>query len=347
MSTPIAEADAAQEDARSQDDSYRVARQWCRQRVPDLFFASHFLDRGRRRAAYHLFAVYQQLHEILAEPTACTDAQSCELDAAASGCATPEACASGCAAGAESPGVRRSVCSAVLEHLYAGQPTGRPELDGFAAAAQAYGLSRDRFETLCDGLAAEAGVKRYATWQRLHEDLNRSAGSAAMLVWQVLTGPGKADSGATVEHQVIAAGVAMRMGVVLCRVPLDWRAGRLLLPLYDLVKFGLSERDVAQFTEAGGCQADVRWSELMAFQIERVRNLYRGAARSLTELHDDGARRAAAATAAMFSSMMDRLEQADGDPFAAQIHNSNWNRLTSMPRAFRLVMNPQRAAELF
>jgi len=196
-------------------------------------------------------------------------------------------------------------------------------------------------------LAAEAGVKRYATWQRLHEDLNRSAGSAALLAWQVLAGPGNGDMGTTLEHQVTAWGVAMRMGVVLCRVPGDWRAGRLLLPLYDLVKFGLSEHDLAQFTDAGSASTDVRWSELMAFQIERVRNLYRGAARCLTELHDDGARRAAAATAAMFSSMLDRLEEADGDPFATDIRNSNWNRLASMPRAFRLVMNPQRAAELF
>ncbi|MDR1229652.1 MAG: squalene synthase HpnC [Azoarcus sp.] len=45
----------------------------------------------------------------------------------------------------------------------------------------------------------------------------------------------------------------------------DWKKGRLYLPQQDLVRFGLTEKDVAAF------RCDERWRALLAFEVARAR----------------------------------------------------------------------------
>jgi squalene synthase HpnC len=50
-------------------------------------------------------------------------------------------------------------------------------------------------------------------------------------------------------------------------IALDWRKGRVYLPGEDLARFGVTEEQIA----AGRC--DERWSRLLAFEVERTRDL--------------------------------------------------------------------------
>src|SRR6185295_8772142 len=108
--TPITMSGTSTQHFNSAQDraAYTAARAMCRRAARELFFASHFLAREQRHALYVIHAVLGQLHEIVHHPgTAEQPAETFEQ--------------------------KRAVCGSVLEHLWAGEATGKPELDGFHA----------------------------------------------------------------------------------------------------------------------------------------------------------------------------------------------------------------------
>ena len=184
--------------------------------------------------------------------------------AGALGCSgSPSNCAT--CGGGESVEQRRVVCERVLEHLYSGQTTGRPELDAVAAVTKAFGIQRDLFEQYCDALADEQNLRRYATWQRARSVCERSAGTLARIVWRIVSpvresgsrGPAAAveearpegpDLKTRAEAQFLALAIAIRWIGVLHRVGADWSNGILRLPMDDLVHCGLTPADIAVFS---------------------------------------------------------------------------------------------------
>ncbi len=246
--------------------------------------------------------------------------------------------------------MRRNVCVAVIDHLYSGLDTGKPELDAFLEVRAACDLPRGLFERWIDASALERTLPRCATWKKLNDLLGDSAGSAAMLAAAALmpdAGGGAAALSDTLTGQVQAFAAAIGLIGVIENIGADWKRGRLLLPLDDLVKFGLSERDVATFAEAGTTRGDERWQKLMRFEADRVRNLFRGGSRALSVLADDGCRRAAAVLGVIAMNRFERLLQKDGDPFQTRMTTSTWRRLACMPRAARLAVDPAAAARVF
>lgn len=309
---------------------YAAARRLCRTRSPDLFFAAHFTSRPRRYALYALDSLFHQLDEIMGPPQIGA-APAPAIVSAQAGC-----CGGGCGGEGESIERRRDVCLAVIDHLYSGLDTGKPELDAFLDVNAAAALPKAWLATMVQGMATQRTLPRYATWKRISEVMGQSHGMRAMLMARVLADPGR-ELSATEEGQLLAWGAAIRLCEAIEQTGDDYRHGRILLPLDDLVRHNLSERDIAAFTEQGGIGGDARWTRLMQFQLERIRNLLRGGARAMSVLADDGARRAFAATGTFALRRLERLIKAGGDPFATRITTSTWQRLAAMPRAVRAV----------
>ncbi len=331
-------AAAAQPVAAIDRDRYRAARDQCRRRSPDLFFAAHFTSRPRRYALYAVDALVHQLAEIMGPPQVNTSRPAIVSEQAAACCSTGGGCEG------ESLDQRRGVCLAVIEHLYGGLATGKPDLDAFLEVNRAMRLPSGWFELMVKGMEIERSLPRYATWKRLGDTLGGSGGMVAMLRAVILGLPETAITDTT-RGQLIAWGSALRLCEALQSVGEDARLGRVMLPLDDLVKHRLSERDILRFAQRGTTGGDERWRSLMRFELDRVRNLLRGGAKAMSLLADQGARRTLAATGVFALKRLEKLVDAGGDGFSMRVTMGTWQRLTAMPRAVRVAWEAEKAGK--
>ena len=308
---------------------YRAAREHCRRHHPDLFFASHFTSRPRRYALYAIAAVSQQFAQIMGQPQVGVNPPAIVSAQAAS-------CCSGGSCEGESIAKRHDVCLAVIDHLLSGQLTGKPELDAFLDVQQTLHLPRQWFESWVKGLATERTLPRYATSRRLNETVQQSAGLPLLMMGRAL-GDSREPFSSVVQAQLLALGGALRWCDLLQEVKEDFKHGRLMLPLDDLIQHRLVEKDIATFTSQSSTQGDPRWQQLMQFELDRVRNLFRGGAKALNALADEGARRTLAAIGVFALRRLEKLIGKGGDPFAMQVTMSTMQRLAAMPRVVRIV----------
>jgi phytoene synthase len=191
------------------------------------------------------------------------------------------------------------------------------------------GIQRSDFTPLIEGLSLHATLRRYATWKRLREVCQQTAGTVGLMAWRVLGGP---EPDAPAREQVLAFATACRMAVVLNTLGEHLAANRLLIPLDDLVKFSLSETQARSFASAQTTAGDPRWVELMRFEIDRVRKLYQGGLGGLGVL-GGASRRAAAVYGETHLTLLDKLEERGFDPFRGSVRSGWWDRLRRLPAA--------------
>jgi len=316
--------------------AYRAVLARCRAIDPEAAFASHFLTGASRHSLFCIGGVIDQLREVIADGK--SDAP---LGApAAPTSAAPASCGSGgCGScgGAESPEKRRDVCLAVLDHLYSGEPTGKATLDGFFTVATRQQIPRELFERLIHGLYTWNTTRRCATWAKLHALCDETGGVAALIAFRAML-PVSAGSELTPKSQslITAWGASLRLTWALEHIGRDKLAGRQLLPMDDLVRFGVLESALNSWAKAGNAGGDEKWKSLLAFEVERAENLYRGGCGALSLLSDRD-RKAAAIwgegwcekMAALRSGACDGLSNTDAT--AAGF----WKRITRLPAAIK------------
>lgn len=269
---------------------------------PDAWFAARFLRREQREAATCVFAVMRQLGELLCGE-AC-DSQSCTC---------------------EPTSERQRVAMAILDHLWRGEPTGKTELDAFAVVVRAHGLERAWFERAIEAMGVSL-PPRVATWKRLRESIEATVSPLTTLVAKLL-GAGDA------TPQMVALGTAMRLTRLLERVRDDAAAGRLTLPLDDLVKCSMTDADVSVMTEP-----DPRWRMLVELQAARAQALFDGGAKAIASVSDAHTRRAVAVLIELERRRLRRCIEAMRLCGAARKDATLGERLRSLPRAMRAAM---------
>ncbi len=260
----------------------RAAATVVRSYAPDWHFAASFLPRPQRRDALVLGAVLGQLHQVATyhEEHACAEGQcsgsgreGCQ-SAGGGGCGENSCGESGC--GGDQ---RLAVCQAIAAHLLAGEPTGRPELDAFAALAARVGITAEDLEPMYAQLLEDEHTARWATWSRLRGALWRGAGSVGVLMLRSLGQPSDSQWRDTQLEQARAWASGMALIARLEKIGEIWRReSRLVLPLDDLVRCRVSESQVARWSEQGhvdAAHADA-WGAIMANQAERAGNLLLG-----------------------------------------------------------------------
>lgn len=135
-----------------------------------------------------------------------------------------------------------------------------------ADAARRFGIPLEPALALLRGARMDVTVRRYTTYDALREYCYLVASTVGLLVMPVLgvLSPDAARYG-------IALGRAMQMTNILRDVGEDARMGRIYLPAEDLYRFGCTEAAILDGA------VDPAFTELMRFEIERVRAMYREA----------------------------------------------------------------------
>ncbi len=166
-----------------------------------------------------------------------------------------------------------------LERCYQGAPT-HPITVALADAAKWYPIPKESFAGLIEGCRMDLVKKRYATYEELlvYSDL-----VATTISTMSLSIFGYKDDAAIHRGRDLAT--AFQLTNILRDVGEDAaEKDRIYLPKEELDRFGVSEADLK------GRRAGPSFTELMRFQVERVRGYYRRAEPLLGLIEPDSRR---------------------------------------------------------
>jgi|TARA_B100000315_G_scaffold240466_1_gene260310 phytoene synthase len=170
-----------------------------------------------------------------------------------------------------------------------------------------FGLPREAFEQLVDGVEMDVGNRRYETFADLREYCLRVASGVGLMTIEIF---GYRD--AKVKDYAIDLGVALQLTNIIRDVAVDLTQGRVYLPLKDLERFGCTEDDLRRG------ELSPRVVALLKHQCDRAREYY---ARARAALPRGEARRLVAAEimGAIYFAILEAIEGAGYDVFSRVI----------------------------
>lgn len=156
-----------------------------------------------------------------------------------------------------------------LERVYAGRAT-RAISRALAASASRFNIPRRYFEEIIDGVEMDLSRRRYQTFSELRLYCYRVASAVGLACIEIF---GYRNPQTRVYAENL--GLAFQLTNILRDVREDAERGRIYLPLEDLARFGVSERDLlsGDYSE--------RFQQLMAFEAQRAQEFYRKAEQAL------------------------------------------------------------------
>jgi 15-cis-phytoene synthase len=175
-------------------------------------------------------------------------------------------------------------------------------------------LPREPFEALIEGVEMDLGKRRYETFDDLYQYCIRVASAVGLICLEIF-GYEEAAS----RQYAIDLGVALQLTNILRDVAADLQRGRVYIPQEDLHAFDCAEDDLRQ--EAALPGDGIRSpavKTLLRHQAGRARDYY---ARAMRTLPRRDARRLVAAEImrAIYSAILDRIEQRDYDVFSSVV----------------------------
>lgn len=180
-----------------------------------------------------------------------------------------------------------------------------------------FGLPRQAFDDLIDGVEMDLGSPRYRTFAELREYCLRVASAVGLICVQIFGYRNPATRDYAVE-----LGIALQLTNIIRDLRGDLAEGRLYLPLEDLDRFGCSEDDLRRGVVTGPVRS------LLRFECARAREHYQ---RSVDLLPREDRRRLVAAEimGGIYFGILQRIERAGYDVFSS---------LVRVPRPIRALV---------
>ena len=180
-----------------------------------------------------------------------------------------------------------------------------------------FGLPRQAFDDLIDGVAMDVGERRYATFDELYAYCIRVASAVGLITIEIF-----GYRNLRARDYAINLGVALQLTNIIRDVPADLARGRVYLPLEDLARFGCREDDLRTGRVSTGVGA------LLKHQCDRARLYYE---RACATLPPEDARRLVAAEIMreIYFAILSRIERSGYDVFS---------RIIRVPRPTRAVI---------
>jgi 15-cis-phytoene synthase len=193
-----------------------------------------------------------------------------------------------------------------LAACYEGGPAGA-KAESLAPFVKRFGLPRDAFDAVIDGVAMDLERTRYETFDDLREYCLRVASAVGLLCIEIF---GYSDP--RTRQFARDLGIALQLTNIIRDVRADFERGRIYIPLDELRSHGVSEDDL----RAGVVSDRVR--NLLAAQCARARSYYEKAERELPAV-DRRKMVAARIMAGIYHAVLERIELSGYDVFGEKI----------------------------
>ena len=180
---------------------------------------------------------------------------------------------------------------------------------------RAFGHDPETFRRFLASMAMDLTIGTYRTWDDL---LSYMDGSAAVIGEMMLPILEPTDQRAYGHARDL--GLAFQLTNFLRDVAEDLDRDRVYIPQEDLDRFG---------ADPHRRRVDPSWTQLMQFEIERCRELYRSADIGVAMLPPASARCVSAARM-LYSQILDRIEDAGYDVFHERAHVSTLHKVATV-----------------
>jgi phytoene synthase len=193
-----------------------------------------------------------------------------------------------------------------IADCYAGNPRD-PVMKPLLDSIRTFGLSRQFFDELVDGVEMDLTVSRYETFGDLSRYCYGVAGTVGLLCVQIFGVPLD-----RYRDYAVGLGTAFQLTNILRDLKTDAARGRIYLPAEDLRRFGYSEADLLAGTYNDS------FVRLMVFEYERAREFYRRA-RERVRPEDRKKLLAAEIMTGIYGSILERIRAARFNVFEEAI----------------------------
>jgi squalene synthase HpnC len=166
-----------------------------------------------------------------------------------------------------------SAYDAQLDLIAAGETCATPIFARLQQVIVEHRLPLQPFRDLLSAFRQDVVTVRYARYEDLLDYCRRSANPVGTLMLHLYETPTAANLR---DSDAICS--ALQLINFWQDVAIDWEKARIYLPLEDMERFGVTERDIAE------ARTDERWRRLMGFEAERARALMLSGAPLATRL---------------------------------------------------------------
>ncbi len=202
-----------------------------------------------------------------------------------------------------------------LADCAAGFPT-HPIAVALQPVAERYQIPLRHFEVLIDGVEMDLRPRRYATFEELKVYCEHVASVVGLISVRVFGCRHPA-----AERYAQSLGIALQLTNILRDLKTDVEQDRVYLPQEEMARFGYSEADLA------ASRTSDAFRKLMAFQYDRAREFFRQAEQALKESRERRRLLPAQIMAAVYTSLLSRMEQIRYDVFSQRVSVSRQQQL--------------------
>lgn len=159
-------------------------------------------------------------------------------------------------------------------------------------------------------------VTEYPTYKDLAEYMWGSAAVIGLQMLPLLGRNDRADSWEQLRQPAIDLGMAFQLTNFLRDVAEDLDRGRVYLPRETLDRFGVQRAELLEARRSGSASARVR--DVVAFEVERARALYRSAKPGIAMV-DSTSQDCLRTAWTLYGGILDEIEDADYNVFPARV----------------------------
>jgi phytoene synthase len=217
-----------------------------------------------------------------------------------------------------------------VNRVFTGSPL-TPQGRAVRETGASFNLPRAQFDALIDGVEMDVTPRRFNSFAELEPYCHRVASSVGLICAEIF---GYHDP--VVRDYARDLGVALQLTNILRDVGVDFKVGRLYLPLDEMRQFGVTEADIErEVREAGSGVRSEHVRHLLEFQAARAHRYFERASGELPHA-ERRAVLAAEIMRAIYQETLRRIEAEGCDVFSRVVRLS---RLTQARLAFSTLVD--------
>ncbi len=189
---------------------FAQAKKITRKHAKTFYFASPFLNREKRRAAFSIYSVCKVTDDYVDVEDINTAEQ------------------------------KLSLMQLNIENAYSGKKTDDPLLAAFCKSTQSYSIPEQYFKDLLDGMYMDLNKKRYSDFAQLYDYCYKVAGVVGLIMLQIFE-----INSQEAKPYAIDLGIAFQLTNILKDIKEDYDRGRIYLPQQEMQEFNVTEQDIA------------------------------------------------------------------------------------------------------
>lgn len=196
---------------------------------------------------------------------------------------------------------------AEVDRVFGAGTPARPQALSLRPVVDRFGLSREPFDQLVEGVEMDLQRSRYETFDELVEYCRRVASAVGLMCVEIF---GCRDAGARAYAHHL--GLALQVTNIIRDVAVDLKQDRVYLPQEDMARFGVTEQALRDLRVTGPVR------RLLAFECQRARQFFDAAGRTLP-LGDRRRLVAAEIMGGIYFEILQRIERRGYDVFSEVI----------------------------